>query len=52
MDIKAELTKFVRTHGLEAPFIMTCAGSVSEAKIRFAYPGDHKKGGRMEVRNS
>ena len=49
MEIKTELLRFIRKNNLKAPFILTCVGSVSEAKLRFAYPGDDNEGDRTEV---
>ena len=35
-EIKQCLEEFVRDHGLNAAFVMTCCGSVTKATLRFA----------------
>lgn len=35
-DIAAKLQQFVSSHGLEAAFIITCVGSVTNARLRMA----------------
>ncbi|CAH1261880.1 Hypp2476 [Branchiostoma lanceolatum] len=36
VEIQSALQKFVREKGLQAPFVVTCVGSVSAAKLRLA----------------
>ena len=35
-EIKQCLEEFVRDHGLNAAFVLTCCGSVTKATLRFA----------------
>ena len=37
-ELRSALQNFARENGLEAAFIITCCGSVSKVKLRFAQP--------------
>ena len=45
MELKETLLNFAKENRLSSPFILTCCGSVSSAKLRFATPkcGSHGK---------
>ncbi|XP_078591637.1 bifunctional protein GlmU-like [Branchiostoma floridae x Branchiostoma japonicum] len=50
VEIQSALQKFVQEKGLKAPFVMTCVGSVSAAKLRLAKAiGDKPGAGKHEI---
>jgi predicted DNA-binding protein with PD1-like motif len=49
-DLKQEITAYVQQHKIEAGWIMTCVGSVTQYNLRFANIPDGKKAiGHFEI---
>jgi predicted DNA-binding protein with PD1-like motif len=51
-DLKQEITAYVQQHKIEAGWIMTCVGSVTQYNLRFAnQPDGSKANGHFEIVN-
>lgn len=49
-DLKQEIQSYVQTHKIEAGWIMTCVGSVTQYNLRFAnQPEGSKANGHFEI---
>ena len=49
-DLKQEITSYVQQHKIEAGWIMTCVGSVTQYNLRFAnQPEGSKANGHFEI---
>src|SRR5690349_20024615 len=49
-DLKQEITSYVQQHKIEAGWIMTCVGSVTQYNLRFANQPDGTNGnGHFEI---
>jgi predicted DNA-binding protein with PD1-like motif len=49
-DLKQEITSYVQQHKIEAGWIMTCVGSVTQHNLRFAnQPEGSKANGHFEI---
>lgn len=49
-DLKQEILSYVQTHKIEAGWIMTCVGSVTQYNLRFAnQPEGNKATGHFEI---
>lgn len=49
-DLKQEITSYVQQHKIEAGWIMTCVGSVTQYNLRFAnQPDGNKANGHFEI---
>jgi predicted DNA-binding protein with PD1-like motif len=50
MDLKKELQNVVNVHGIEAGWLITCAGSLTQVSLRFAnQPGATVRQGHFEI---